>query len=101
MALARYRIDLDNFAGPLADYLNNHDNFQLLDSRGKRLKVKDFVTDYEKDFQLIRFFFKPEFSNYYSKIFGDIKLLHNDINDSYKKLTNPSKFDNFDILITH
>ncbi|HSF50489.1 MAG TPA: hypothetical protein VLA74_06990, partial [Nitrososphaeraceae archaeon] len=69
LALARYRIDLDNFAGPLADYLNNHDNFQLLDSNGKRLKVKDFVTEYEKDFQLIRYFFKPEFSNYYSKIF--------------------------------
>ena len=97
LALARYRIDLDNFAGPLADYLNNHEKFQLLDSNGKRLKVKDFVTDYEKEFQLIRYFFKPEFSNYYSKIFGDIKLLHNNINDSYKKLTNSSGFDNFDI----
>jgi len=82
LALARYRIDLDSFAGPLADYLNNHEKFQLLDNNGKRLKVKNFVIDYEKDIQLIRYFFKLEFSNYHNKVFGEMKLLHKNINDS-------------------
>jgi hypothetical protein len=84
LGLARYRIDLDNFRGPLADYLNNHEKFQLLDSNGKRLKVKDFVMAYEKDFQLIRYFFKPEFSSYNSKVFGEMELLHYNINEVIK-----------------
>ena len=75
MSLARYRIDLDNFVGPLADYLNTHEKFQLLDNKGNKLKINDFVKEYEKNLQLIRYFFKPEISNYHSKIFGDIKLL--------------------------
>ena len=75
LSLARYRIDLDNFAGPLADYLNTHEKFQLLDNKGNKLKVNDFVKEYEKNLQLIRYFFKPEISNYHSKVFGDIKLL--------------------------
>jgi len=75
LSLARYRIDLDNFDGPLGDYLNTHEKFQLLDNKGNKLKVKDFVKEYEKNLPLIRYFFKPEISNYHSKIFGDIKLL--------------------------
>jgi hypothetical protein len=35
LGLARYRIEIDNFAGPFADYLNNHKKFQLLDTRKK------------------------------------------------------------------
>ncbi len=32
MKLVRYRIDLNNIQGPLADYLNNHEEFQFLDN---------------------------------------------------------------------
>jgi hypothetical protein len=75
LSFARYRIEIDNFAGPLADYLNTHEKFQLLDSMGNKLKVNDFIKEYEKNIQLIRYFFKPEISNYHSNIFGEIKLL--------------------------
>ena len=98
LGLARYRIDLDNFAGPLADYLNNHEKFQLLDTRGKKLKVSEFVVEYEKDLKLIRYFFKPDISNYHSKIFGDMKLLQINPSESWEKLTNQSKFDKKDIF---
>jgi hypothetical protein len=75
LSLARYRIKIDNFAGPWADYLNTHEKFQLLDIGGNKLKVNDFIKKYEKNLKLIRYFFKPEISNYHSNIFGDIKLL--------------------------
>jgi hypothetical protein len=75
LGFARYRIEIDNFVGPLADYLNTHEKFQLLDIGGNKLKVNDFIKEYEKNIQLIRYFFKPEISNYHSNIFGDIKLL--------------------------
>ncbi|HSF51871.1 MAG TPA: hypothetical protein VLA74_14010 [Nitrososphaeraceae archaeon] len=75
LSLAKYRIDLDNFVGPLADYLNTHEKFQLKDVKGNKLKVKDFVKEYEKNLPLSRYIFKPEISNYHSNIFGDIKLL--------------------------
>jgi hypothetical protein len=32
MGLLRYRIDLDNVQGLLADFLDNHEEFQLLDN---------------------------------------------------------------------
>ena len=32
MGLLRYRIDLDNVQGLLADFLDNYEEFQLLDS---------------------------------------------------------------------
>ncbi|MGI0051985.1 MAG: hypothetical protein ACRD8K_09635, partial [Nitrososphaeraceae archaeon] len=100
LGLAKYRIDLDNFRGPLADYLNTHENFQLLDetaNKKERLKINDFIKNYEKDLKLIRYFIKPEFSNYHSKIFGDMKILEKNDAQTYKKLSNPDKFDNKDI----
>lgn len=33
MGLLRYRIDLDNVQGLLADFLDNHEAFQLLDNK--------------------------------------------------------------------
>jgi hypothetical protein len=98
LGFARYRIEIDNFVGPLADYLNTHKKFQLLDTRGKKLKVSEFVVEYEKDLQLVRYFFKPDVSNYHSKIFGDMKLLQINPSESWEKLTNPSKFDKKDIF---
>ena len=98
LSFARYRIEIDNFVGPLADYLNNHEKFQLLDYKGNKLKINDFVKEYEKNLQLIRYFFKPEISNYHNNIFGDIKLLEINLSESCEKLKNPSKFDKKDIF---
>ena len=98
LGLARYRIDLDKFSGPLADFLNNHNEFQLLDIKGNRLRIKEFIEDYEKYLQLIRYFFKPEISNYHNKVFGSMKLLTENEDKSCKKLTNSLKFDNLDTL---
>ena len=51
MGLLRYRIDVDNIKGPLADYLNNHEEFQLLDNNnhcsnsvGKEEEEKSIVS---------------------------------------------------------
>ena len=82
LSFARYRIEIDNFVGPLADYLNSHEKFQLLDNKGNKLKINDFVKEYEKNLQLIRYFFKPEISYYHSKVFGDIKLLQTNPSES-------------------
>jgi hypothetical protein len=78
--------------------LNNHDEFQLLNDKGYRLRIKEFVEEYEKNCSLIRYLFKPEISNYHNNLFGDMKLLHENIDKSCKKLSNLDKFDNKDIL---
>ena len=84
LSFARYRIEIDNFVGPLVDYWNSHEKFQLLDIKGNKLKINDFVKEYEKNLQLIRYFFKPEISNYHSKVFGDIKILQTNPCKSYE-----------------
>ena len=99
LGLATYRIKEGNFKGALRDYMNNSEEFQLLDSNGKRLKVKDFIEEYEQDLQLIRYFFKPELSSFHSKTFGDIIFLHKPVYESCKKLSNHPKFDNKDMSL--
>ncbi|HJT84784.1 MAG TPA: hypothetical protein VJ697_09910, partial [Nitrososphaeraceae archaeon] len=94
LGLARYRIDLNNFSGPLADFINNHEEFQLLDINRNRLKIKEFIDEYEKDLKLIRYFSKPESYKYHNKLFGNIKLLRENEDKSCEKLSNSSIIDN-------
>jgi hypothetical protein len=70
LGLARYRIDLDNFKGCIADELNQR--LKITDRNGDRLTIRQFVSDYESASTLGKYFFKPRFS---SKIFGAMKWL--------------------------
>ena len=45
LGLARYRIDLDNFKGCIADELNQR--LKIIDRNGNRLTIRQFVSDYE------------------------------------------------------
>ena len=96
LVLATYRIDLDNFKGCLADFLNTTEDLKLLDKEDNRLTIKQFISEYEKNQRLSRYFVKRTFTNFNNKIFGNIKYI-GDINlGGYEKLSNAAKFVQFD-----
>jgi hypothetical protein len=49
LALAKYRIDLDNFKGCLADFLNIAEDLKFLDKECNRLTIRQFILEYEKN----------------------------------------------------
>jgi hypothetical protein len=49
MRLLRYRIDIDSIQGPLADFLNNHDEFKILDNTTNTNTVLNYSNRKEKD----------------------------------------------------
>ena len=49
MGLLRYRIDTDSIQGPLADYLNNNEEFKILESTSNTNTVLNYSNRVEKD----------------------------------------------------
>jgi len=49
MGLLRYRIDMNSIQGPLADYLNNHKEFKILDNTSNTNTVLNYSNRMEQD----------------------------------------------------
>ena len=101
LGLANYRIGLTKIEGCLADFLNATDEFRLLELIGNdetRLTVREFILKYESNISIsIRYIFRSQYYEFDNKLFGKmIGICVIDKND-YKKLSNSSPFDNFDI----
>lgn len=76
LSILKYRIDIDNYYGPLGDKLNEQLVFS--NNEGSKLSVKQFMENYENDNNsgyLFRYFTKPKSRNSHSNIFGEMKLL--------------------------
>lgn len=100
LGLAKCRIDLDNFKGYLADFLNSAENFKFFDKEGRRLTIRQFISEYEKNQRLSRYFVKRTFNNFDNKIFGNIKHIEYINTKGYEKLPNVDKFVQFDNWMT-
>jgi hypothetical protein len=104
LGLANYRIDLAKIKGCLADFLNATNEFKLLEIKGNsetRLTIEEFISKYESNPSIsIRYIFKGRFYEFGSKLFGKIIGICVIDRDNYKKLSNRSPFDNFDIFNT-
>jgi hypothetical protein len=96
LTLTRYRIDLDNFNGCIADFLNTTEDLKFFDKDGKRLTIRQFILEYEKNQRLSRYFVKRTFNNFVHKIFGNIKYIGDVDTEGYEKLSNVDKFVQFD-----
>jgi hypothetical protein len=101
LALANYRIGLDKTKGCLADFLNTTDEFKLFEIKGNdesRLTIREFISKYESNPSIsIRYIFKSQFYEFDSKLFGRMIGICLIERKDYKKLSNKSSFDNFDI----
>jgi hypothetical protein len=79
LSILKYRIDLQDYYGPLGDIANEQLIFK--DNRGNRQTIREFTQGYEKSqdanrpSMLFLYFSKPNLSNFHSEIFGDMKLL--------------------------
>ena len=86
LTLKNYRIDIGDFT--------------LVDPNGNELCLCGFEKYYEneKHTKLIRYFSKPEFKEYHSNTFGNMKYFKLFTNEEYEKLSNGDKFVQFDNL---
>jgi hypothetical protein len=104
LGLANYRIGLSKIEGCLADFLNTSDELRLLEfkrSDESRLTVREFISKYESNPSIsIRYIFKSQFYEFDSKVFGKMTGICIIKGNKYKKLSNGSLFDNFDISDT-
>ncbi|MFL6403056.1 MAG: hypothetical protein ACJ71M_06235, partial [Nitrososphaeraceae archaeon] len=74
--------------------------FLILDENNNELCLCKFVEEYEKHTRLIRYFSRPKFKEYHSKLFGKMKYFKQFSPEEYDKLSNHDKFvqlDNFDV----
>jgi hypothetical protein len=75
LALAKCRIDLDNFQGCLVDFLNQHEDMRLLDDRGNKLSIIQFNYQYEKYNKLSRYFRRRQFRIFHSELFRSMQYI--------------------------
>ena len=107
LTLAKYRIDLENFKGCIADFLNGCEELVFSESTGaneqegengkgrSRLTVKQFISKYESNPAMsIRYIFKGHFYSFHSKIFGNMIGICITDNKQCKKLSNENRCDN-------
>ena len=107
LTLAKYRIDLENFKGCIADFLNGCEELVFSESTGaneqegengkgrSRLTVKQFISKYESNQAMsIRYIFKDHFYSFHSKIFGNMIGICITDNKQCKKLSNENGCDN-------
>jgi hypothetical protein len=74
--------------------------FLILDENNNELCLCRFIEEYEKHTSLIRYFSKPKFKEYHSKLFGTMKYFKQFNAEEYEKLSNHNKFvqlDNSDV----
>jgi hypothetical protein len=74
--------------------------FLILDENINEVCLCRFVEEYEKHNSLIRYFSKPKFKEYPSKLFGTMKYFKQFNTEEYEKLSNHDKFlqlDNSDV----
>lgn len=86
MGFLKYRIDPSRFL--------------ILNENNNELCLCKFVQGYEKHTRLIRYFSRPKFKEYHSKLFGKMKYFKQFSPEEYEKLSNHDKFvqlDNFDV----
>ena len=78
LAMAKYRIDFDNFRGCLAEELNESTKgIKIIDKDGKKLTIRQFVSEYERIHKLNEFLYKPQNLNFSSTVFGKMKYIGN------------------------
>jgi hypothetical protein len=75
LGIANYRIDLGKMQGCIADFLNNHNDFKLIDKHGNRLSIKQFLDEYEfhNTRSLIRYFKNDKSCKFDKKVFGNLR----------------------------
>ncbi|CAN5511570.1 hypothetical protein BH18THE2_BH18THE2_27650 [soil metagenome] len=108
LGIAKHRIDIEHFKGCLADFVNKSEEFKLIEVRNEydggsngssheiRLTIKQFITKYESNQATsIRYIFKGQFYNFYSKTFGNMIGICLFQPEKYKILSNETKFDDF------
>jgi hypothetical protein len=84
----------------LLKYRIDPPRFLILDESNNELCLWKFVEEYEKHTALIRYFFRPKFKEYRSKLFGTMKYFKQFTAEEYEKLSNHYKFvqlDNSDV----
>jgi hypothetical protein len=75
LGLAKCRIDLDNFAGCIADLLNQTEKMKFFNTDNRRMSIREFTEEYQKNSDLRRYFRKRGIHSFHSNIFGDIKYI--------------------------
>ena len=75
------------------------DKFELYDNN-ERVCICKFIKNYEKGISLNRYFSKPNFCNYHSKVFGSMHYLRRFNDEECKKLSNIDQMDDFSISDT-
>jgi len=95
LTLAKYRMDLDRSEGCIADLLNQSDELRFLDKDGNRLSIRQFISRYESNPAIsIRYIFKGDFYNFYTKHFRMDRSFCIIDHERYKELSNSDSFDN-------
>jgi hypothetical protein len=72
----------------------------ILDENDNELCICRFIEEYEKHTKLIRYFSRPKFKEYHSKLFGTMKYFKQSSAEEYEELSNHDKFlqlDNSDV----
>jgi hypothetical protein len=77
------------------------DRFGLYNNDGKQVCICTFIEEYEKRSNFIRYFSRPIFYSFSSKVFGDMIRLPTTVEEGCKKLSNEVRFDNLDIFGPH
>jgi hypothetical protein len=102
LSLAICRVDPNNFTGCLADFLNQTEEMKFTDGNcSRRMSIREFVENYEKNITLNRYFRRRGIHSYHSVIFGDIKYIGKTYQETCKKLPMTDRTRQFDILQAH
>jgi hypothetical protein len=98
LSLAKYRINLDQFEGCLADFLNQHENLQFLNKDGNRLTIREFISEYEKSQTLIRYFKMHKYSIFFNNQYTHLEYIGKISSNLSQILSSSDKFDKKDIF---
>jgi hypothetical protein len=98
LSLAKCRIDLDNFMGCIADLLNQTEEMKFIDLDNRRMSIKEFIQNYEKNSVLSRYFRKRGIHSFHSNTFGEMKYIGEKHEETCKKLSMTDNTGRFDTL---